>query len=104
MELHIIHDEEDIEGSAWAEIVKGRGFKEGIAADFGIGEECYALLEFEDGTFEVGVGEALRPYLQLYLGKDRGIASEVFHSQVSCAYCDRQADDIDSGGGSEDGL
>jgi hypothetical protein len=64
--------------SAWADVIAGRDLRQATAAEFDLAEETIALLEFTDGTYEVGVGECLRPYCQVYAGADRDQAGEEF--------------------------
>lgn len=45
---------------------------------FGAAEEVIGLLEYEDGLFVVGIGECLRPFIQLYEGRDVEQASDAF--------------------------
>src|SRR6516165_1582635 len=79
----------DVAG-AWAELTdKCDGFrlKTMTACEFGPAEEVVALLEHEAMTgtatkYEVGVGESLRPYEQVYLGDDRQYAIDVFWQTV----------------------
>jgi hypothetical protein len=61
---------DELEGGAWANVVGERKLKKATFAEFGFAEEVIALLKFEDGSFEVGIGESLRPYQQLYEGDD----------------------------------
>ena len=49
---------------------------------FGAAEEVIALMFFSDHTFEVGQGESLRPYQQLYSGSDARRAFETFWNRV----------------------
>jgi hypothetical protein len=67
----------DIEG-AWAEVVGNRVVRSCAVVQYGPAEEVVAFFSFADGTFEVGIGEALRPYLQMYEGRDAFKATEVF--------------------------
>jgi hypothetical protein len=70
---------------SWDVEVVGKRVKEfisGIFVNFGMGEECIGFLTFKDSetkySFEVGVGECLRPYDQLYFGDDENKASKIF--------------------------
>jgi len=65
-------------GPEWGEVVGTRRLKSVIAVEYGLAEETIALLTFEphvEGgpadepeTYEVGIGECLRPYSRLYEG------------------------------------
>ena len=72
---------------SWFEIVGERRLVSGTFVGFGMAEECIGLLEFVSEicspTFEVGVGESLRPYIQLYLGDNGVIASKIFIEAVN---------------------
>jgi len=67
---------------SWKEIVDKREFTSGTFANFGLAEECIGLLEFKD-SFEVGLGECLRPYIQLYIGEDASMASKIFINKIN---------------------
>lgn len=73
---------EELGQDPWLEVIGDRKFKCGVIADFGLGDAVVAFLEFEDDTFEVGHGECMRPYQQIYLGSDRGEASSKFVKYV----------------------
>jgi hypothetical protein len=49
---------------------------------FDLAEETIGLLEYEDGVYEVGVGECLRPYTCLYSGEIAEKASDVFIREI----------------------
>ena len=68
--------------SSWSTIIGERELHSAIYVEYGIAEEVIALLEFKDGSFEVGIGECLRPYNKLYSGKDREKASRIFLEAV----------------------
>jgi len=72
---------------SWMEIVGNRRLVSGIFVGFGFAEECIGLLEFVSETcsptFEVGIGESLRPYLQLYVGDNGTIASKTFIDAIN---------------------
>jgi hypothetical protein len=68
---------EDV-GMEWKAQVNFHDIKEGTFVSFGTGEEVIGHLEMEDGTFEVGIGEALRPYIQLYNGDNAVLATDAF--------------------------
>jgi hypothetical protein len=53
---------------AWAEIVGDRKLTLLYAVEYGFAEETIAMMGFESGSYEVGIGESLRPYDRLYLG------------------------------------
>ncbi len=65
-------------GSAWEGIVGDRPLKVITVVEYGLAEEVIAMIEFQDGTFEVGIGESLRPYDLLYQGCDLELASRAF--------------------------
>ena len=66
----------------WSVIIDERELHSAIYVEYGIAEEVIALLEFKDGSFEVGIGECLRPYNELYSGEDREEASRIFLEAV----------------------
>jgi len=49
---------------------------------FGLIEEAIVMIVFEDESFEVGVGEALRPYICIYRGSDELEASRLFVEEI----------------------
>jgi len=62
-------------GPEWWEIVGKRRLKSVICVQYGMAEETIVLLTFnettldpKDDTYEVGIGECLRPYDQRYTG------------------------------------
>jgi hypothetical protein len=65
-------------GMEWKAQVNFHGIKEGTFASFGLGEEVVGHLTMADGTFEVGIGEPMRPYIQLYTGDDEIKAADAF--------------------------
>jgi hypothetical protein len=67
----------------WIEVVHGRKVKNIIFADFGFADTCVAFLTFYDDTYEVGQGEALRPYIQHYAGDNHEEASAEFIAAVA---------------------
>ena len=67
---------------AWAEVVGDRELESGYWAEYGFAEEVIGILHFKDGTFEVGIGEPLRPYQVLYAGSDFVAAQERFWQAV----------------------
>ena len=75
--------------SGWQAIVNNRTkeFICGTFVDFGFAEECIGLLEFKksetESIYEIGVGECLRPYDQLYLGEDCNMASKIFIDTIN---------------------
>lgn len=71
-------DPDSLPATGWSEIVGERKLLQAQFADFGLGDMSVGLLQFADETYEVGVGECLRPYRQLYLGTDLEQASEKF--------------------------
>jgi len=77
---------EDLGEGSWSEVVGKRKLYAAIHVEFGLAEEVIGFLEFEDGTFEVGIGECLRPYDLRYAGKEREKASQAFIEAIdSCA-------------------
>lgn len=70
--------EEDDLSEEWKSVVQGRPFSDIVAFDHDFGEGATALILFEDGSFEVGRGEPLRPYTVLYAGKNEWRAWEEF--------------------------
>lgn len=69
------------------EVVADRDFISGTFADFGMAEECIGILELKDEDdktiYEVGVGESLRPYNQLYIGSSCEMASKTFIDEIN---------------------
>lgn len=53
-----------------------------IGCNFGFAEEVIGFVEYKDGSFEVGIGECLRPYDHLYAGEDDEAASKVFFEAI----------------------
>jgi len=51
--------------------------------EFELAEEVIGLVRYIDGTFEVGIGESLRPYSRLYSGAYRETANERFWQAVT---------------------
>lgn len=49
---------------------------------FGFAEEIIGLIEYSDGTFLVGVGESMRPFILLYEGRDAEQASQIFFLEI----------------------
>lgn len=68
--------------TGWREVANGRTIVKAAFLDFGFADQCTAYFEFSDGTFEVGIGEALRPYDQLYSGNDGNDAKAAFMSKL----------------------
>lgn len=68
--------------SAWGEVVDTRIITRAQMCWFDFAEETIALMEFKDGTFEVGIGEPLRPYDQVYLGTEGKKALGMFFDTV----------------------
>jgi hypothetical protein len=54
----------------WHEVVGERQVRTVLHAEFGLAEENLVLMGFTDGTYEVGVGESMRPYDVVYVGND----------------------------------
>ena len=53
-----------------------------FVCEFGLGEEVIAIMFFANKYTEVGVGEAMRPYVTLYTGKDRKKGMKSFWNAV----------------------
>ena len=70
-------------GEMWKEVFGDRKWEIIYHASCGMGDSQYAMIFFEDGTVEVGTGEALRPYTQLYIGKEAKVAWRVFVKALS---------------------
>ncbi len=66
------------EESFWSEVIGERKLRTASFVEVAFAEEVIGFMEFKDGSFEVGIGESLRPYNQLYVGGDRYKASEVY--------------------------
>jgi hypothetical protein len=84
--LIAVTNTEDLSESWNEEVVADRKFISGTFAEFGMAEECVGFLELgskDKLTYEVGVGECLRPYRQVYLGEDIGIASKTFIDTIN---------------------
>ena len=65
------------EGS-WKEVIGDRKLQSIILCEYGFAEEVIAMMEFVDGSFEVGIGESLRPYKRLYEGMELEEATKSF--------------------------
>ena len=82
-----VTDIDELSDSWKTEVIADTDFISGTFADFGMAEECLGLLEFEDVNgktiYEVGVGESLRPYDQLYIGNSCEIASKTFIDEIN---------------------
>ena len=72
----------DSVGGSWAEVANNRPILSVTAAEFGLAEEVISLMRFVNGTFEVGIGESLRPYQQLYTGPRKSHAEDIFWATV----------------------
>ena len=72
-------------GESWLEIAEEHesDLMKVYYVDRGFADACMALLEFSDGEFEVGVGEALRPYIELYQGKNKQEAHKAFRKKLA---------------------
>jgi len=66
----------------WLGVIGDRKLSCMYACEFGFAEEVIALMFFEDGTSEVGIGESLRPYLKVYEGKDLEKALQKFFEVI----------------------
>ncbi len=69
-------------GEQWADLIGDRILERAHFIDYGFAEECIGWLQFDDGTHEVGVGECVRGYHQLYAGDSYDAAEETFVSQL----------------------
>lgn len=75
--------------SEWLEVVGDRQLLEVLFVDHALGEGATALLEFRNPKFEsavyyeVGHGEALRPYTKYYSGGDLTLALIAFVLNVA---------------------
>lgn len=71
-------------GPSWRALIDERGkeFSRLIYLEYGFAEEVICMIYFLDGSFEVGVGESLRPYELLYAGNDLEEASRAFLEAV----------------------
>jgi len=74
--------------------VREKPIKHLQGATFGFAEETIGFIEYEDGEFLIGIGESLRPFLTLYVGKDAEEASDVFFQAIyNRAYSDSESED-----------
>jgi hypothetical protein len=83
MHLAVIKDWKKNVAKEWDRVVGNRNVRAAVFVDLGLGDACLGFFEFADDTFEVGVGEAGRPYRQCYLGTDHGEASVKFVREVA---------------------
>jgi len=74
-------------GDAWREMVDEDNFSECTYLDLGAGDVCITLLVFVDGGFEVGQGEALRPYISHYDGDNKDEAIKAFIGACANLIC-----------------
>jgi hypothetical protein len=75
------------EFSEWVDVIGDRKCVEMITCEFGFAEEVLAFMCFRgEGksfeTYEVGRGEAGRPYIEIYKGDNREDASEAFYWEI----------------------
>jgi len=82
MEIEIVRVPQDEMGPAWQGVLGDTTLKTCVAADFGFADAVICFMEFEDGDYEVGHGECLRPYDILYEGRDREEAIGVWAQHV----------------------
>ena len=73
----------DCPDSNWWNLDEKRTPVEGTVCEFGMAEEVIGWIKYSDGTHEVGVGECLRPYDEIYKGKNARLAKRLFY--VTCA-------------------
>ena len=80
-------------GDGWQGVVGTREVSNAIGVEYGLAEESIMMFEFKDGTFEVGIGESLRPYDQLYSGDDQLDATRAFLGAIHrCTFsCGRKS-------------
>lgn len=71
----------------WLPIIGSRELVTCIMGDAGFVDAQIALLEFKDTqdehSFEVGIGECMRPYVKLYEGDSLEAASKIWMTEVS---------------------
>lgn len=82
VEITTFNDRDELP-SAWQEVVGDRLFVRMTMATFGFAEESIGLIVFRgdpggNNLFEVGIGEALRPYHMLYRGYYEHVAEVRF--------------------------
>ena len=63
-----IRDAADLD-AAWDSMLQGRDWEVIHYMSCGFADSQYALMFFKDGTVELGVGESMRGYRQLYKGR-----------------------------------
>jgi hypothetical protein len=73
---------------AWQEVADASGhtLEDAVFAEFDFAEEVICLLRYKDRTgycYEVGIGESLRPYERLYLGRTEREAEDRFWQAVT---------------------
>lgn len=66
----------------WSEVVGNNSYEAIYNTDFGLGDMSVSLIVYSNGLYEVGVGEALRPYRGLYFGRDPEKAVEAYISFI----------------------
>ena len=82
-----------VKGSAWEKVIEDvqikhqAKFEQGIFCEFGFAEEVIAMLDFscngdQEEYFYVGIGESLRPFVEVYSGNSREEASAAFTRAV----------------------
>lgn len=69
-------------GPSWKEIVGKRDLTEAAYCAFGPAEEIICLMRFGDGSYEVGQGECVRPYIPHYKGPNFGLAQQEFENAI----------------------
>lgn len=80
-------------GDGWKEVIGDRKVVSMVCLDAGMAEECLSMIQFEGDVFEVGIGEALRPYRKLYEGDNNEEATEAFMKAASEMYELRKDDE-----------
>jgi hypothetical protein len=77
----------DTKDAHWNSVRPERTIKALQGASFGFAEEIIGLIEYTDGSFLVGIGESMRPFIELYDGTSAEEASDAFiQALVSAAY------------------
>jgi hypothetical protein len=73
---------DDPSSIAWGEVAGNRGLVTMHTCEFEMAEEVIALMVFEDGTCEIGIGESLRPYQSVFEGDFDHYAFTTFWSAI----------------------
>jgi len=67
----------------WREAA-GEEVERGVICEFNIAEEVIGLLDLAGGDYLVGIGESLRPFWEVYRGKDAERAALEFTKAIIC--------------------